>query len=124
MLTSSDVVNREWITVAVAAAHMGVCKRQALRLLVRRNEAVGGRLLRRVGDKRMPGRVQASKYLVSVTVFREAMAPDDTTARDIESLRLEVVMLRQQLDAIRRAVRPLQRAIADWNATPRDAVNT
>ena len=85
---------------------MGVCKRQALRLLNRRNAETGGRLLRRVGDKRMPGRPpQASKYLVSITVFREAMRPDEPRDRDIEAIRFELVSLRQQVAALRRAVR-------------------
>jgi hypothetical protein len=97
------VVNREWITVANAASMMGVCKRQALRLLARRDVELEGRLLRRVGDKRMPRGVQPSKYLVSVTVLREAMQPDDNK-RDIETLRLEVVVLREQMAALRRAV--------------------
>jgi hypothetical protein len=107
----------EWISVAAAASIMGVCKRQALRLLVRRNDAVGGRLLRSVGNKRMPRGVQSSKYLVSVTVFREAMRPDDTTQRDLEALRIEVVLLRQQLGSIRREVRSIQLSRADANGT-------
>lgn len=112
------MVNREWISVAAAAGMMGVCKRQALRLLVRRNDAVDGRLLRSVGEKRMPGRaVQASKYLVSVTVFREAMRPENATLRDVERLGLEVVLLRQQLDALRREVRLISRSQSDTNAT-------
>jgi hypothetical protein len=99
---------REWISVACAASMMGVCHRQALRLLTRRNAELEGRLLRRVGEKRMPGGVQASKYLVSLTVMREAMRADGAE-RDIESLRLEVAMLRSKLAAICRAVRPLLR---------------
>jgi hypothetical protein len=97
------VVNREWITVAVAADMMGVCKRQALRLLARRDAAMGGRLLRKLGDKRMPRGVQASKYLVSVTVFREAMRPDEGATLDLEAMRLELVLIKRQLDSIRRA---------------------
>jgi hypothetical protein len=116
VLTSLEVVNREWITVANAASMMGVCKRQALRLLARRDVELEGRLMRRVGDKRMPRGVQASKYLVSVTVLREAMRADGAE-RDIESLRLEVAMLRQQLAAIRRAVRPLLRPESVADAT-------
>jgi hypothetical protein len=102
------VVNREWISVADAAALMGVCKRQALRLLARRDAELDGRLMQRVGDKRMPSGIQASKYLVSVTILRESMRAN-CAERDIESLRLEVVMLRQQLAALRRAVRRLLR---------------
>jgi hypothetical protein len=112
------VVNREWISVAAASTMMGVCKRQALRLLVRRNADVGGRLLRSVGEKRMPGRaVQASKYLVSVSVFRESMRPDDATFRDVERLSLEVVLLRQQLEALSRKVRPFLRSQSETNGT-------
>lgn len=98
----------EWISVAHAASLMGVCHRQALRLLGRLNLELDGRLMRSVGDKRMPGGVQASKYLVSVTILREAMRPN-CAARDFEALKLEVVMLRQQLTAIRRAVSTLLR---------------
>ena len=96
--------NREWITVAVAARMMGVGKRQALRLLVRRDAALGGRLLRALGSKRMPRGVQPSKYHVSVTVLRDALRHDDATQRDIEGLRLEVIVLRQQVAALRRAM--------------------
>ncbi len=110
------MVNREWISVANAASLMGVCKRQALRLLARRDAELDGRLLRRVGDKRMPSGIQASKYLVSVSTLREAMRADGAE-RDIESLRLEVVMLRQQLAALRRAVRPLLRPDSVPDAT-------
>jgi hypothetical protein len=108
------VVNREWISVANAAALMGVCKRQALRRLARSDAEFGGRLLRRLGDKRMPRGVQASKYLVSVAVLRVAMHADEGE-RDIETLRLEVIVLRQQLTALRRAVLRLLRleSVAD-----------
>lgn len=110
------MVNRDWITVAHAASLLGVCKRQALRRLVRRDAELDGRLLRRLGDKRMPGRVQASKYLVSVVMLRESMRPE-LAERDVESLRLEVAMLRQQLKALRREVRPFLRANGATNAT-------
>lgn len=105
------------MSVAAAAAVMGVCKRQALRLLVRRNEAVGGRLLRSVGNKRMPRGVQSSKYLVSMTVFREAMRPDDTTKRDLEALTVEVALLRQQVGALRRVVRAIEQGRCAPNGT-------
>jgi hypothetical protein len=110
------LVNREWISVANAAALMGVCKRQALRVLARRNVELEGRLLRRLGDKRMPSGVQASKYLVSVAVLREAMRPDDAV-RDIERLGLEIMLLRQQLEVIRRVVRSLLRPRSHADAT-------
>lgn len=95
---------------------MGVCKRQALRLLARRDAELEGRLLRRLGDKRMPRGVQASKFLVSVPVLREAMRADDGE-RDFEALRLEVVMLRQQLAALRRAVARVLRQQSAPDAT-------
>lgn len=116
MLPSGVVVNREWISVAHAASMMGVCKRQALRLLARRDAELDGRLLRRLGDKRMPSGVQASKYLVSVTVLRESMRPE-LVERDVESLRLEVAMLRQKLSALCRDVRPFLRANGSSNGT-------
>jgi hypothetical protein len=103
---------------------MGVCKRQALRRLIRRDQAVGGRLLRSMGEKRMPHGTQASKYEVSLHVFHEVMRPDETTALCLETMRLELVVVRQQLESIRRAVRPLQRAIEHWNGTQRDMRNT
>lgn len=109
-------MNREWISVAHAASLMGVCKRQALRLLVRRDAELDGRLLRRLGDKRMPWGVQASKYLVSVTMLRESMRPD-ITERDVESWKLEVALLRQQLAALRRAVNRFLRANGGSNGT-------
>jgi hypothetical protein len=117
VLTSRvHVVDRDWITVAHAASLLGVCKRQALRRLVRRDAELDGHLLRRLGDKRMPGGVQASKYLVSVVMLRESMRPD-LVERDVESLRLEVAMLRQQVRALRRAVRPFLRSNGGANGT-------
>lgn len=114
----------EWITVAVAAGLMNLSKRQALRLLSRRNRDAGGGLLRSIGTKRMPRGPQSSKYLVSVTVLFQTMRPDDATARDIESLRLEIALLTQQMGAIRRTIGPLKQAFDAWNATQRDARNT
>lgn len=110
------MVNRDWITVAHAASLMGVCKRQALRRLVRRDAELDGRLLRRLGDKRMPSGLQASKYLVSVVMLRESMRPE-LVERDVESLRLEVAMLRQKLSALCRDVRPFLRANGGSNGT-------
>lgn len=105
------------MSVAEASRLMGVCKRQALRLLARRNVDAGGRLLRSLGVKRMPGRVQPSKLLVSVSVFRESMRPDDPRYRDVEAMRLELVTLRLQLAALRRAFARLQGTIQPRNAT-------
>jgi hypothetical protein len=97
---------------------MGVGHRQALRLLARRNAQVGGRLLRSVGDKRMPGGTQASKWLVSTEVFHEVMRPAPaTTERDIVELRAELVLISEKLQALRNAVRPLLRKLAEQNAT-------
>lgn len=97
---------------------MGVCKRQALRRLARKNAEVGGRLLRRIGDKRMPGGVQASKYLVSTEVLREALRgePSDLQ-RDIERLRVEQVLISERLEALRQLVRPIARRLAATNGT-------
>jgi hypothetical protein len=104
---------------------MGVSPRQARRLLARRNVEVEGRLLRSIGNKTMPGgRVQSSKWLVSMAVFRESMRPDDGADRDIEKLRLEVLLIGQQLAAMRRAMRPILAYFAGSNGTERDAINT
>lgn len=103
---------------------MGICKRQALRRLIRRDQAIGGRLLKSMGEKRMPGRTQPSKYLVDLLAFHEVMRPDETTALGLETMRLELVVVRQQLGALRRAVAPLQRAVAYWNETLRDMNHT
>jgi hypothetical protein len=107
---------REWISVAHAASMMGVCKRQALRLLARRDAELDGRLLRRLGDKRMPSGVQASKYLVSVTILREALRPNDA-ARDIDRLRLEIGALWEQLGSLRRALQRREQQKPTANAT-------
>lgn len=104
--------------MAVAASRMGVGHRQALRLLARRNVEMGGRLLRKVGDKRMPRGVQASKWLVSTEVFHELMRPmPAATERDIADLRAELVLITQKLEALRKAVRPLLRQLAEQNGT-------
>lgn len=102
--------SQEWITVAAAASLMGVGKRQALRLLVRRNALAGGRLLRTIGDKRMPSGLQASKYLVSTEVLHAEMRPEpEASARDIDALRAEVVLINGKLEALRKVVRELRR---------------
>lgn len=105
------------MTVAEAAALMGVCRRHALRLLRRRNDAAGGRLLRAIGRKRTARGEQASKWLVSTSVFRDSMRPDDTTKRDIEAMRVELVLIRSQLAALRREMRAIQPARAGANGT-------
>jgi hypothetical protein len=112
------VLNTEWISVAAAASLMGVCKRQALRRLRRKDAEVGGRLLKPIGDKRMPSGVQASKYLVSTAVLREALRtePGDVQ-RDIETLRLEQLLITQRVEALRKVVRPLARRLAAGNGT-------
>ena len=97
---------------------MGVGHRQALRLLARRNVEVGGRLLRKVGEKRMPQGAQASKWLVSTEVFQELMRPTPAPSeRDIADLRAELVLITQKIEALRKAVRPLLRQLAEQNAT-------
>lgn len=98
----------EWVSVAVAASLMGVCKRQALRRLRRLDRELGGRLLRSIGRKHMPGGVQASKYMVSSRVLLDTLrAPPETAERDFERLRLEQLLIAERLEALRRLVRPL-----------------
>lgn len=72
----------------------------------------------------MPNGPQPSKLLVNVNALRETLRPDDATALGLETMRLEIVLLNQKLDSIRRVVRPLQRAVEHWNATQRDMRNT
>lgn len=89
---------------------MGLCKRQALRRLLRLDGQFGGRLLRSMGDKHMPGGVQASKYQVSTAVLREALRAEPSDVdRDIQTLRLEQALITQKLETLRRLVRPLVR---------------
>ena len=100
----------EWVSVAVAAALMGLCKRQALRRLRRLDAEQGGRLLRAIGDKRMPGGLQASKFLVNTAALRDALQPSATDLqRDFVRLRLEQVLTAQKLDALCRRLRPALR---------------
>lgn len=98
---------------------MGLCKRQALRRLRRLDEELGpGTLLRAIGDKRMPGGIQASKYLVSTTALRGALqGPDPELQRDVERLRLEQLLIAERVEAICRLVRPLLRARRGVNGT-------
>ena len=109
----------EWVSVAAAAALMGLCKRQALRRLRRLDgELGGGRLLRSIGDKRMPRGLQASKLLVNTAALRAALEPSATELeRDIERLRLEQVLTAQRLDALCRRLRPLLRRASSSNGT-------
>lgn len=75
-------------------------------------------MLRKVGDRRMPNGVQASKWLVSTEVFHSAMQPDpDAAARDIGDLRAEVVLISEKLEALRKLVRPLLRWAAGRDGT-------
>lgn len=107
-----------WVSVAVAAAHMGLCKRQALRRLRRLDAELGGRLLRAMGDKRMPGGIQASKLLVCTAVLREALAaPAGDMQRDFERLRLEQLITSEKLEALCRRLRPLLRGSGGMNGT-------
>jgi hypothetical protein len=97
---------------------MGLCKRQALRRLRRLDGELGGRLLRAIGDKRMPAGLQASKLLVNTAALREALQPHATDVqRDIERLRLEQLLTAQRLEALCRRLRPLLRARAGENGT-------
>jgi hypothetical protein len=108
----------DWVSVAVAASLMGLCKRQALRRLRRLDAELGGRLLRSIGDKRMPRGRQASKLLVNTAALRAALQPSATDLeRDFERLRLEQLLTAQRLDALCRRLRPLLRARSSCNGT-------
>ena len=108
----------DWVSVAVAASLMGLCKRQALRRLRRLDGELGGRLLRSIGDKRMPGGIQASKWLVNTAALREALQPSASDLqRDFERLRLEQALTAQRLEALVTRLRPLLRRQASSNGT-------
>lgn len=108
----------EWVSVAVAASLMGLCKRQALRRLRRLDGELGGRLLRSIGDKRMPRGIQASKWLVNTAALREALEPHaGELQRDFERLRLEQALTAQRLEALCRRLRPLLRRASSSNGT-------
>jgi hypothetical protein len=97
---------------------MGLCKRQALRRLRRLDVELDGRLLRSIGDKRMPGGIQASKWLVNTAALREALTPTATDVqRDIERLRLEQALTAQRLEALLRRLRPVLRRASSSNGT-------
>lgn len=111
------MVNAQWITVAQAAALMEIGKRGALKRLVRLNAQMSGRLLRKMGDKRMPRGVQASKYFVSLDVLRESMAPElEVSVRELSELRAEQLLMAEKLEALARAHRRLARRVGA-NAT-------
>ncbi len=108
----------EWVSVAVAASLMGLCKRQALRRLRRLDGELAGRLLRSIGDKRMPRGLQASKLLVNTSALREALEPSATDLqRDFERLRLEQALTAERLAALCRRLRPLLRRASSSNGT-------
>lgn len=112
------LVTTEWVSVAVAASLMGLCKRQALRRLRRLDVELGGRLLRSIGDKRMPSGLQASKLLVNTAALREALQPSATDLqRDFERLRLEQALTAQRLEALLRRLRPMLRRQGGANGT-------
>lgn len=97
---------------------MGLCKRQALRRLRRLDGELGGRLLRSIGDKRMPSGIQASKLLVNTAALRAALEPAASELqRDFERLRLEQTLTAQRLDALCRRLRPLLRRASGSNGT-------
>jgi hypothetical protein len=103
-------VQTEWVSVAVAAALMGICKRQALRRLRRLDAEQGGRVLRSIGSKRMPAGLQSSKLLVNTSALRDALQPSASDLqRDFERLRLEQLLTAQKLDALCRRLRPVLR---------------
>jgi hypothetical protein len=97
---------------------MGLCKRQALRRLRRLDAEAGGRVLRSIGDKRMPRGLQASKWLVNTAALREALQPSATDLqRDFERLRLEQALTAERLEALCRRLRPLLRRPGAPNGT-------
>jgi hypothetical protein len=115
----------EWITVAQAAVLMKLGKRGALQRLGRLNAQWGGHLLKKIGDKQMPGRVQASKYLVSVEVLRRSMLPtSEATEREIDALKVALATTDEKLEALRKAVRPLLRAKVAANRSEREQTRT
>ena len=96
--------------MAQAATLMGLSKRQTMKRLARMNERVGGRLLKSIGEKRMPSGVQSSKFLVSTEVFLQSMRPAQSdTERDIDRLRVDLVLTMQKVDALRDRLRALDR---------------
>ena len=95
------------MTVAVAASMMGVGKRAALIRLRKLDAALDGRLLRPLGTKAMPGGAQASKFLVCLPLLR-GLDPDvEDKTREIAQLKADLSEVRQKLEALRKAVRPL-----------------
>lgn len=99
---------RHWITVAVAGELLGLGKRGALKRLRKLDADLGGRLLRSIGTKAMPKGVQPSKFLVCLPVLREALDPEvEDQARELSELRVELRLLREKVEALRRAVRHL-----------------
>lgn len=103
-------VRSTWVTVAVAAGLMGIGKRGALKRLRKLDADLDGRLLKAIGTKATPARTgtQASKYLVCLPVLREAMDPEtEDKSRELAELRAELTLVREKLEALRKAVRPL-----------------
>src|SRR5690349_8882555 len=100
----------KWVTVAVAASLMKLGKRGALKRLRKLDSDLDGRLLKAIGTKSTPARTgtQASKYLVCLPVLREAMDPEtEDKSRELAELRAELTLVRQKLETLRKAVRPL-----------------
>lgn len=96
---------------------MGLCKRQALRRLRRLDAQHGGRLLRAIGDKRMPGGLQASKYLVNTAALRDVLDAPNELQRDFERLRLEQLLLSEKVAALCRRLGPILRRPSSSNGT-------
>lgn len=100
----------KWISVREAAALMQIGHREALRRLGRLNVELEGRLLRKIGDKKMPSGVQASKFLVNILVLKQSMEPDpEALTRDVDELRVALALTNQKLEALRKSVRGLLR---------------
>ena len=100
------------LSVAEAAKLMKVSKSQAQRRLNDINAHLGGRLLVKAGDKRMPSGVRASKFWVHPEVLLEWLTPPlefDVEAR-ILLIEQKVNTALERSEATRRCLRPLLKA--------------
>jgi hypothetical protein len=100
------------LSVAQAAVLMKISKSQAQRRLNEINVTLGGRLLVKAGDKRMPNGVRASKFWVHPEVLKEWLTPQlefDIQAH-IELIEEQLRLAIERLEATRRCIRPLLKA--------------
>lgn len=99
----------KWVTVAYAATLMKIGKRGALKRLRQLDADLDGHLLRATRLQTTPSGTgkQATKYLVCLPVLRAALDPEIDQSRELAELRAELTLVRQKLEALRKAVRPL-----------------